>query len=267
MLFFPVGPFLSMECLSELLDDPHSSLPLIRTTSAQRIRPASSFSLSSDDDGLGLSDSTSPELSISPFASPTPTEMVGELSRGVYADSEGTKSSVMYEEFVGTRRKSSGSSDELAGDSRKSSVTSDEFNSDRRKSSDKSNTSLVQLPLVSQSEPAGTSASTKKSQRRATANKLSVDEGSSRKASTESIPAEEPQRRRSRRRASRVLLFAMATADKTMHVPSLLERYQVCSLACCSTLNTCAPLRELIMTAPRNTEGQNYKLSYEREPQ
>jgi hypothetical protein len=83
----------------------------------------------------------------------------------------------------------------------------------------------------------------------------------------ESIPAEEPQRRRSRRRASKLLQIALATSDRSMHVPSLLERYQVCSLACCSNFVSLKPLRHLIMESPRNTEAQNYKLSYEREPQ
>lgn len=81
-----------------------------------------------------------------------------------------------------------------------------------------------------------------------------------------SLPAEEPVRRRSRRRASQVLLSAQATADKGMHVPSLLERYQVSSLACCDGLTSVPPLRELICNIERNTELQNYKLSHEREP-
>ena len=94
-----------------------------------------------------------------------------------------------------------------------------------------------------------------------------VCDDSTRKVSNESIAAEEPERRRSRRRASKVLLFALATSDKTMHVPSLLERYQVCSLACCMELTCSQLLREIITNTPRNTEAQNYKLSYEREPQ
>ena len=80
----------------------------------------------------------------------------------------------------------------------------------------------------------------------------------------------EPQWRRCRRRASKVLSHAMATSDKSgVHVPSLLTRYQVyvCSLVCCSELAKVAPLREVIETACVNTEVQNYKLSYKREPQ
>lgn len=84
----------------------------------------------------------------------------------------------------------------------------------------------------------------------------------------DSVMVVEPQWRRCRRRASKVLSHAMATSDKSgMHVPSLLTRYQVCSLVCCSELVKVAPLREVIETACINTEVQNYKLSYEREPQ
>lgn len=231
--WFSTGSFISMESLADVLRDPHSSLPLIRTTSAQRLHRSSNLSLSSDE-GLGLSDmdgsTTSPELGTSPFASPAPTKTVGESSR---ADGK----------VVAGGRKSS---EELADTS-------------------------VHLPPVSQPGQTNADVSSVTTSRRTsipTIHKLSVDEDESvRKASIESIPADEPQRRRSRRRASKVLQFALATSDKTMHVPSLLERYQVCSLACCGTLSSCAALRELITTAPRNTEGQNYKLSYEREPQ
>ncbi len=106
--------------------------------------------------------------------------------------------------------------------------------------------------------------------RRSSPQELTVDDGQwnprRRKSSTESV-MEPPQRRRSRRRASNVLQFALATSDKSMHVPSLLERYQVCSLACVSDVVGSAELQELIQNSPRNSEGTNYKLSYEREPQ
>lgn len=117
---------------------------------------------------------------------------------------------------------------------------------------------------------ASSGGKSEKPRRSISPHELTVDEFQSRRkkrASTDSIAAEEPQRRRSRRRASKVLMFAQATADKAMHVPNLLERYQVSSLACCSDLVSLPVLRELIQTSERNSEGQNYKLSYEREPQ
>lgn len=99
---------------------------------------------------------------------------------------------------------------------------------------------------------------------------LTVEEGQwkqrRRKSSAESA-MEPPHRRRSRRRASLVLQFALATSDKSMHVPSLLGRYQVCSLACSSGITSYAELQRLILHSPRNSEGLNYKLSYEIEPQ
>ena len=68
----------------------------------------------------------------------------------------------------------------------------------------------------------------------------------------------------SRRRASKVLSHAMATSDKYgMHMPSLLTRYQACSLVCCSELVAVPSVREVSI----NTEVQKCKLSYEREPQ
>ena len=80
-------------------------------------------------------------------------------------------------------------------------------------------------------------------------------------------PAEEPMRRRSRRRASKILHSSLATSDMTMCVPNLLERYQMSALGCCGNFTSSPILRDLIVSSSRNSEGHNYKLSYEREPQ
>lgn len=77
---------------------------------------------------------------------------------------------------------------------------------------------------------------------------------------------DEPVRRRSRRRASKVLSIALAVPEKGMKIASLLERYQVLSLACSVALTSVKELRDIITSSPRNSEAQNYKLSYEREP-
>ena len=91
------------------------------------------------------------------------------------------------------------------------------------------------------------------------------------RSSISSIAAEPPTRRRSRRRGSALLQIAQATADKSMHVPSLLQKYQVASLAACHVsgekLVSMPELMELIRTSERNTEHQSYKLSHELEPQ
>lgn len=226
-----LGSFLSMECLTDLLQNPPSSPLLIRSSgSAQGLYKDSSLSLSSDE-GLGLSDAssitTTPDLNTPDLN--TPTHFCGFSSGNSVAE----------------ERKSLDVSSNERASTGNASMTAHFPPASQPEAADDDDT-LTRRPRLSQ--------------------ELTVDY-SERKSSSDSITAEEPERRRSRRRASKVLHFALATSDVSMHVPSLLERYQVCSLACCSNLVSFRLLRELITNAPHNTEGQNYKLSYEREPQ
>lgn len=217
-----------MECLADLLENPHLVTNLARTGSAHAL---SALSLSSDE-GLGPSDidgdgassvTMSPELPTSPLTSPAHS-----------SNSRRRGSSSGFED-----KNSSGAEVSTMTQTQQSTAEVEPESDDK---------DIPNLPRISQTELAALNDTT-------------------RKVSNESIAAEEPERKRSRRRASKVLLFALATSDKTMHVPSLLERYQVCSLACCMELNSsCRLLREIITSAPHNTEAQNYKLSYEREP-
>ena len=47
---------------------------------------------------------------------------------------------------------------------------------------------------------------------------------------------------------------------------TLLIQYQFLSLRCCPGVKSRPELRALLLSAPHNSEGQNYKLSFEREP-
>ena len=77
-----------------------------------------------------------------------------------------------------------------------------------------------------------------------------------------------PKRRRSRRRASLILRFALASIENGITDWSyLLFRYQISSLGCSNPLTTQNELRKLIVDYPRKSEAQYYQLSYEREPQ
>lgn len=83
----------------------------------------------------------------------------------------------------------------------------------------------------------------------------------------EEEPEVGPHRKRSRCRASRVLLMAQASTEKgAWNWSNLLFRYQVSSLGCSSSLTSLDKLRNLITDYPRNSEAQNYKLSYQLEP-
>ena len=75
-----------------------------------------------------------------------------------------------------------------------------------------------------------------------------------------------PVRRRSRRKASLVLRLAqLGTGEKTFSSDDHLMKYKFMSLRYSSDYETLPELRTLLTIRKRNTEGQNYKLSYERE--
>ena len=75
-----------------------------------------------------------------------------------------------------------------------------------------------------------------------------------------------PVRRRSRRKASLVLRLAqLGTESKTFNSDDHLFKYKFVSLRYSSDYESLPELRTLLSNRPRNTEGQNYKLSYERE--
>ena len=75
-----------------------------------------------------------------------------------------------------------------------------------------------------------------------------------------------PVRRRSRRKASLVLRLAqLGTESKNFSSDDHLFKYKFVSLRFSSDYQILPDLRTLLTNRPRNTEGQNYKLSYERE--
>ena len=144
------------------------------------------------------------------------------------------------------------------------SVSSDEATASEARSTPSPDTfPSVRLPPIE----TGTLSQAEK-YRRTSPHELTVGDKqwSQRRRKSSDTIIEPPQRRRSRRRASQVLHFALATSDKSMHVPSLLERYQVCSLACSSDLVSNPELLDLILNSPRNKEGKNYQLSQQMEP-
>lgn len=222
----------SMECLMAALENPDMSVfmrDLMRSNSDQRLSVSSNNSF---------------------FFSVSSDEGLGGSELG--DSSANTSPDLISPPFISLPPNMS-----TVGELSKSNAATEAVSISNTPEEDKSKLSSETNPTV---DPA-------QQKRRSSPQDLSVDECKPQRLSVESIAAEEPHRRRSRRRASKVLLFAQATADKFMHVPSLLERYQVASLACCCDFVSSPTLRELISTAPRNTEGQNYKLSYEREPQ
>ena len=81
-----------------------------------------------------------------------------------------------------------------------------------------------------------------------------------------SIDMEGPLFLRPRRGGSTVLQIAQTASPKLANSTDLLNKYQFLSLGCCEGIKDIPELRELLMECPHNTEGQNYKLSYEREP-
>ena len=75
-----------------------------------------------------------------------------------------------------------------------------------------------------------------------------------------------PVRRRSRRKASLVLRLAqLGTEGRFINSDDHLFKYKFVSLRYSSDYESLPELRNLLTKRPRNTEGQNYKLSYERE--
>lgn len=80
-----------------------------------------------------------------------------------------------------------------------------------------------------------------------------------------SIEMEGPRFLRPRRDGSMVQQMAQTTSPKLSNSTDLLNKYQFLSLGCCEGLKDRPDLRDLLTECPHNTEGQNYKLSYERE--
>ena len=71
-----------------------------------------------------------------------------------------------------------------------------------------------------------------------------------------------------RERHSRPIVSELAPPEisKDTDPITLLIQYQFLSLRCCPGVNSRPELRALLLSAPHNSEGQNYKLSFEREP-
>ena len=69
-----------------------------------------------------------------------------------------------------------------------------------------------------------------------------------------------------RRRASPLISVLQATTNNLSDPSKLLSRYQLMSFGCSDGIRTNSELRKILSQAPRNTEGQNYKLSYLKEP-
>ena len=82
----------------------------------------------------------------------------------------------------------------------------------------------------------------------------------------EEPPATGPMRRRSRRKASKVLSVALAPSMKIKEWSLVLARYQMLSLGCSDSLSSQSQLKTLILKYPLNSDSLNYKLSHEREP-
>ena len=74
-----------------------------------------------------------------------------------------------------------------------------------------------------------------------------------------------PVRRRSRRKASLVLRLAQLSTNGIFNSDEHLFKYKFVSLRYSSEHESLPELRALLTKRPRNTEAQNYKLSYERE--
>ena len=71
-----------------------------------------------------------------------------------------------------------------------------------------------------------------------------------------------------RERHSRPIVCELAPPEITTDTDptTLLVQYQFLSLRCCVGVQSRSELRALLLSAPHNSEGQNYKLSFEREP-
>ena len=72
---------------------------------------------------------------------------------------------------------------------------------------------------------------------------------------------------RKRRATTVVLRLNLAQMNCSTSPSDLLQKYQFHSLGCCKGVESRAQLRALLTDTAHNTEGQNYKLSYQREPQ
>lgn len=71
-----------------------------------------------------------------------------------------------------------------------------------------------------------------------------------------------------RERHSRPIVSELAPPEISTDTDpiTLLVQYQFLSLRCCPGVQSRPELRALLLSAPHNSEGQNYKLSFEREP-
>ena len=72
---------------------------------------------------------------------------------------------------------------------------------------------------------------------------------------------------RKRRATTVVLRLNLAQMNCSTSPSDLLQKYQFHSLGCCRGVKSREKLRALLTDTAHNTEGQNYKLSYQREPQ
>ena len=70
-----------------------------------------------------------------------------------------------------------------------------------------------------------------------------------------------------RRSTMVVLKLYLVQMSRSTSPSDLLQKYQFHSLGCCRGVESRAKLRALLTDTAHNTEGQNYKLSYQREPQ
>ena len=86
------------------------------------------------------------------------------------------------------------------------------------------------------------------------------------RSSTEIIITPNKQQLGRRRRASPLINVLQASASNLSDPSKLLSRYQLMSFGCSDSIQTNCKLRKILSQAPRNTEGQNYKLSYLKEP-
>ena len=68
--------------------------------------------------------------------------------------------------------------------------------------------------------------------------------------------------RRTRETVPLLIGEVVGTGDLVMH----LHKMQLDSLGCCTGVESRAAIREIIKTAKHNTEAENYKLSFKREP-
>ena len=72
---------------------------------------------------------------------------------------------------------------------------------------------------------------------------------------------------RKRRATTVVLRLNLAQMNCSTSPSDLLQKYQFFSLRCCRGVESRVKLRALLTDTAHNTEGQNYQLSYRREPQ